>query len=202
MKGSTVVAATGFAAVAVVSFFMGHKRPGPRRATRPKRAEVQTYSNREQKVAMEKPRTTDWVLADGKEKFHSPTNHPDKVMEMRRVPEDGRGPFALLELFIVDLGESETEAAATQRLERLEGITPWSKEGTFTVLDEGPVTIGGRAMTRRITELAFRGRKCRLFSVRTVCNGKLYMPVALTDAGTFDAVRPEIEQAFASLRIN
>lgn len=188
--------------------------PGPARPGRPAsrrqpltatpelpRVEAQTYANAELGITLEKPRGTAWVLADKPQDFRSPAAPPGKVIEIRRVPQDG-GAFALIEMFVVDIPAGGSEARLAQRIVRREGLTDWSKTGRFAVVEEGPADIGGRTMTRRVTRLEFGGNTSTLFSLRTVRGGKLHLLVAMMQADGFDSLRPEIERAFATLKLD
>ena len=166
----------------------------------PERVAEQTYRNDDLKLAVEKPRTTDWVLADARTNFRG-VPHRNKVLEIRRVPRDRSGGFAIIDGYVVEMPEGASEADVAERIEKLGGFTKWAELGRFTVDEERAVEIGGCPMTRRIVRLAFKGNESTYISVRAVRNGKLYLFVGFTDSEHFDALLPEFEQTISSLRI-
>ncbi len=176
-------------------------RPGP--TVQPKatvQEEPRVYENNELGVAVAKPPGEAWRMTAKKSNFHGVVR-PHKVLEMRRAPKSGGG-FAHVELFVADIPRGQTADSIAKPIERHEDITKWAKEGRFTVLDEREVEVGGRTMLRRTLEVAFRKRKIRLLSLRTVRRGKLYMLLAMTDPEHFDAVSPELEQIVKSLELD
>lgn len=216
MKASSIAIVAGLSAVAVAAFVVGlqaapHRptRPSaPRRRSRPKPPVSQSFKDTGLRVAVEKPRGRDWAMADDPCSFHGPLKHPAKVLEIRREPRTNDGRFAIIELYVIDMAAG---ASDVKEVEKLEGQGLRAKHGTLKVVEEGPFTAGGRSMARRVvlwdargTRLAHRNPlvgQTRIFSLRTVHDGKLYVLLGATSAEHYEALLPEFEQTFKSLRI-
>ncbi len=187
---------------------MGKARPAPgaksirrpRRQPEPERVEAQAYRNAKLHLAIEKPRSTDWVMTDKKASFLIP--RPHKVLEIRRLPRDGSGRFAQIELVVADIPPGKTADEVADEIEKHKGITKWAQSGKFTLLDERTVTIGGRSMIRRVVRVDFEGRERRILTLRATRRGKLYMVIGRADPKYFDELMPEFDQALNSLRID
>jgi len=183
-------------------------RLAPRRAE-PRRVVSQSHTDRELRVAVEKPEGAQWVMTSNRRCFRDPVRHPAKVLEIRRDPTDGDGVFAIIELYVVDLPPGAHEASEMSKLERMGRR---GRFGKFRVVDERTVSVGGRSMVRRVTHWDARGTRLarqhplaaqsRFLSVRAVRRGKLYVLMGVAPAEQFQALVPEFEQALASLRID
>ena len=216
MKASTIAVVSGLAVVAIAAFVVGRQAPSrkparpapPARRAQPTPPVAQSYQDAGLRVTVEKPKSRDWAMADHREQFHDPGRHPAKVVEIRREPRGGDDRFAIIELYVLDIPQGADPAAEVQKIERL---GPRGKIGRFRVVEEGPVTIGGHSMTRRVTEWDARGTRVarenplaaegRLVSVRTVVDGKLYLVLSAMPSRYYESLLPEIEQTFRSLRI-
>lgn len=181
----------------------------PARRPEPPRVASQTYHNPKLKVSLEKPKGTDWAMTDDRRSFRDPVRHPAKVLDIRRQPKGANPRFAFIELYVLDMPPGSTDAREVGKLEKL---GQRAKFGTFTVVEEKPVTIHGRPMVRRITHWDATGTplaaqhplaaESKFISVRAVHRGKLYVLIGSAPAAYFDALVPEFEQAITTLRID
>jgi len=174
-------------------------KPTPR--PEPKRQLAQVYRNPELKVTLEKPRSTDWVMTDKKSNFRG-VPHPQKVLEIRRAPQDGSKRFAHMELYVATVPPGGSAEAIASDIESHKGITKWAEEGKISVANERTVTIGGRSMVRRVLRVDHKGRTTQLLSLRAARAGKVYVLIGLSDPEDFAAIEAEFDQVFNSLRID
>ena len=180
-------------------------RPTPKTAVsrprpEPKRQLAQVYRNPELKVTLEKPRSTDWVMSDKKSNFRG-VPHPQKVLEIRRSPQDGSKRFAHMELYVATVPPGGSAEAIASDIESHKGITKWAEEGKIAVVNERAITIGGRSMVRRVLRVEHKGRTMQLLSLRATRADKVYVLIGLTDPDNFAAIEAEFDQVFTSLRI-
>jgi len=209
----------GFTAIAVAALIAGWRQPTapPKRpsavqmrkeARRPVPPVSQTFTAPQHRLAVEKPASRDWAMADNPKGFHAPFHHPAKVLEMRREPRGGDRRFAILELFVFDMADV---ADPVKEVEKLERAGQRGRFGRYQVVEEGPITIGGQTLTRRLTLWDTSGtklarqhrlvRQTKFISLRTVRDGKLYIVIGGAPAEHYDALLPEFEQVFKSLKI-
>lgn len=216
MKKSTLVTAGVLSATALIAFFAGRRAPArpvtrrsrPERSSRPAPPVEQTYEDSVLRLKVEKPKSRDWAMTSDYNQFHAPVRHPAKVLEMRRQPQGPGDRFALVELYVVDVAAGADTAREVAKLER-QGMR--GKLGKLRVLEEGAVTVGQKAMTRRVTLWDARGSRparenplaaqTTLLSLRMVVGGKLYVLMAAMPAKHYQALLPELEQAFQSIEI-
>jgi hypothetical protein len=173
--------------------------PTPPKDTKPAPEQLEVYRDAELGVSIEKPRGAEWVLAPGKGGLLA---HPNKVIEIRRTPQDGSQRFGHIDVYVCEVPPAMTPDAVAEDLEKHKGINRWAETATFAVLDERTVQVGGRSMVRRVLRVQDRGHDMRLLTLRGTQRRKLFMLIAHSDADQFDALVPEFEQAIHSLRLD
>jgi hypothetical protein len=168
---------------------------------------IPKFESEELDVTVQKPSSTAWTMTDNPGNFLPKL--PNKVLEIRRKPSKRGDTAGIVELFVIDL-DGKTPEEARQDVEHLGRR---GKTGTLRVLLEDEVEIGGRTFQRRNVlwtrkdEQNYMGKgrdfvlETKLVSLRTVAHGRLYVLIATAFASDFKTLAADLEEVFASLRV-
>lgn len=154
------------------------------------------YKSAHYGLRVKKPLGPEWVMADNPARFL--IGQPGKLVEMHRNPGRGDPRFATIYVYALGAVGNSDGAKEVAELERLDKKASPSE---FRVEEERQVRVGDERMIRRMTRWTAEGRDTRFLSVRCIKGRTLYIVLAFTDPGNFDAFLPEFESVINSLEI-